>query len=933
MAEFYHSSARVDMWDGNGETDGENEHSFKRCAWSLKCGAGELSPGADITFVKTSITGVEEEYPVFTCFMLFKSFSNADGTSSYNFLFYLFKLLNLIIRAGGFIPSPYVRNNKLQILWMPYIELPAIKNEFKNLENYLLQGDSDILNIAGKKRKNIPVDPPSLINIISSALITQYVINIYNPRPGPESAAAFYDLFFKKEAFDVKRPVTKILPRSISNWLLPLRTDFKKYKYIFTLTPSVKADTTEFNLKAEVALPARSKTGIKTKKVLLCDSAKAAASLDVLKAPTTLSAYLPELKTLFTKKSVKLNEKQLISFLDDSSVLLEQLGIEIILPKQLHRELKPRLVLQADVKTKRKKGNLVSYLNLDNLVSWKWQVAIGDEVLTYADFIKLVAEQSPIVKFRDKFIRLDADALRALFNAKNKNADAGAIDFIRAHLQGETLATFDANKILSTLFHEQNESEPASLNAALRPYQLRGFNWILSLLKAGFGCILGDDMGLGKTIQSIAVLLRLKELNLLENSNLIIAPASLLENWARELKKFAPALNVRMYHGKGRNFEIKENETKSDVYLTTYQTVVRDVEIIGKIQFSLIIVDEAHLLKNAETRGSKTVKSLSATYRLALSGTPVENHLEDLRSLFDFIIPGFLGTPSEFNKKWRTPIELHRQKNIAEELKKITGPFLLRRLKTDKKIINDLPDKIIQNEYAALEKTQAALYESLVAQTLEKSETAETYLQRSALILTLLTGLKQICDHPKVFDKESPARSELSGKAQLLLTLLGEILRGGEKVLIFSQYVETLSVLNEIITNELHEEALIYHGGLNAKRKAEVVDIFQNNAGAKILLISLKAGGLGLNLTSASHVIHYDLWYNPAVENQATDRAFRIGQKRNVFVHRFITRGSFEEKIDDMLKQKTELSSLTLSQGESWLARMTHEELKELFTA
>ncbi|MCL2479178.1 MAG: DEAD/DEAH box helicase, partial [Treponema sp.] len=367
-----------------------------------------------------------------------------------------------------------------------------------------------------------------------------------------------------------------------------------------------------------------------------------------------------------------------------------------------------------------------------------------------------------------------------------------------------------------------------------------------------------------------------------------------------------------------------------DVLLTTYQTAVRDAAKLKDAAFSMLLVDEAHLMKNADTRISRTVKTLRSKYRLALSGTPVENRLEDLRSLFDFILPGYLGTASSFRELYRIPIEVMRRREQAEALRKITSPFLLRRLKTDKAIIKDLPEKIVTNEYVVLEKGQAALYKSVVDEIMEKSEKIETG-KRSSLILSLLTSLKQICDHPRVYDKESPAVSALSGKAQHLLTLLEEILASREKTLIFSQYVETLDCLDRIIRKELGEAPLLYHGGLGQNVRSDTIDRFQNDPAAHILLVSLKAGGLGLNLTAASRVIHYDLWYNPAVENQATDRAFRIGQKRNVFVHRFITKNSFEEKIDAMISSKRELADMTVKSGESWLARMSHEELRELF--
>jgi SNF2 family DNA or RNA helicase len=300
-------------------------------------------------------------------------------------------------------------------------------------------------------------------------------------------------------------------------------------------------------------------------------------------------------------------------------------------------------------------------------------------------------------------------------------------------------------------------------------------------------------------------------------------------------------------------------------------------------------------------------------------------------------MPGYLGEAEQFRDEFRRPIEIMRNKEAAERLRNITSPFLLRRLKTDKTIISDLPDKITTDEYAALEKGQAALYESVVRvimeklEKLEKSDGENAAPARQALILQLLTSLKQICDHPRVYDKESPALSRLSGKAALLLTLLDEILSGGEKVLIFSQYVETLECLAAIIRDEAGESALLYHGGMSQAKRAATVDAFQNNNAANIMLVSLRAGGLGLNLTAASRVIHYDLWYNPAVEAQATDRAFRIGQKRNVFVHRFITKNSFEEKIDAMLKSKKELADMTVGSGESWLASMSQADLRALF--
>jgi SNF2 family DNA or RNA helicase len=647
-------------------------------------------------------------------------------------------------------------------------------------------------------------------------------------------------------------------------------------------------------------------------------------TLSLLRAPTALSNYLPEIRTLMTEKTVGLSEERLAGFLESAAPLLSRLGIGVTLPKALKRELKPRLVLKAEGDGKGG-GALVSYLGLDSLLNWEWRVAVGDRIMDLGEFERLCRRKRSLIRFRDGFVKLDPEELARLLKRAN-GAPPGVNDFLKAHFAGDSVLAFDAQEVVQRLFEERRFPPPASLAASLRPYQLRGYNWVCSLLMAGFGCILADDMGLGKTVQSIAAMLRLKEEGLLADCCLIVAPAALLENWERELARFAPSLSASRYHGAGRRLD----KARHDVFLTTFQTAARDASWLERQTFSLLIVDEAHLIKNAEARISQTIKKLRPQFRLALSGTPVENRLEDLRSLFDFILPGYLGTQAEFKREYRHPIEALRNAEKAGALRKITAPFLLRRLKTDKTIIKDLPDKIVANEYAVLEKEQAALYEGMVAETMDKLE----YLapkDRAALILSLLTSLKQICDHPRVYDKESPAVSALSGKALLLLALLEEILASREKVLVFSQYVETLDCLSQIITGEMGEPVLLYHGGMSQKARSETIAAFQNDPACRLLLVSLKAGGLGLNLTAASRVIHYDLWYNPAVENQATDRAFRIGQKRNVFVHRFITKNSFEEKIDAMLSSKRELAEMSVSSGESWLTRMSREELRSLF--
>jgi len=947
MAEFYHHCAQTgfesyaksssnDDWEAAVSDDeilAQTEHDFSRSHWIVLC--PNLVPGNEPQLQAEDINGNKKRYSLFEAFQYFVQFCEEYGTASYNFLFYLFKGLNLLCYAGAFIPYVLSDEDELKIIWRPFETLPTVSQMLKNIAlrecGMLTTSAMFRINLADKQVNNAgkqTVSGKSVVDLLSSAFLSEWVRHKYTIfrdnfiKQGNNDYKQLLNLFFMGMFIDVSTPAKRSLPMAIDRWLSVLHIDFTAFRYAINIKDLSKRDedddvkVMDFGISMDVVTETIDENqGINTKKTALSKC----ADLEVLRAPIALSNYLPEIKELFSSQSIALTEPRLVSFLDSASDLLSRLGITINLPKALARELKPRLVVK--VKTE---SSLVKYLDLNALQDFEWQIAIGDEVMSLNEFQKLVRLKRAMVRFRDGFVKMQAEEFSRLLK-KAKTAPPDVNDFLKAHFSGDSSLAFDARETIDNLFREHDFPIPVALNAELRPYQIRGYNWVCSLLYSGFGCILADDMGLGKTVQSIAAILRLKEEGLLQESCLIVAPAALLSNWEKEMSRFAPSLNVTRYHGTGRKFD-----KKSDVFLTTYQTTVRDAQKLKKKAFSLLLVDEAHLMKNSQTRVSRTVKQLRSKYRLALSGTPVENRLEDLRSLFDFILPGYLGEAAKFKEQYRIPIEVLRNKEKALTLQKITSPFLLRRLKTDKSIIKDLPEKIVTNEYAVLEKEQAALYETVVKESMDKSKKIDSK-ERSSLILYLLTCLKQICDHPRVYDKESPASAELSGKAQLLVTLLKEILANREKTLVFSQYVETLECLEIIIKKELGEASLIYHGGLSQEKRAEIVNTFQTDPSSRILLISLKAGGLGLNLTAASRVIHYDLWYNPAVENQATDRAFRIGQKQTVFVHRFITKNSFEEKIDAMISSKQELADMTVKSGESWLAKMSHEELKELF--
>jgi len=930
MAEFYHRCAGCQTWEQSEENTAQTEHDFSRSLWTLSCTTAR--PGAQIFLYAQDVNGDKKHYSLYEAFERFVQFSSDDGTNSYAFLFYLFKFLNLVCSAGAFIPYVLDENKSLSIIWRPFESLPLVAEMQKQIalhECFMLAAPALFhINLNKKQAKTADrqfVSGKSVVDLIASAFLNEWVRRRFTlfkaelAKQGNEEYRKLLNLFFLGMEIDVSSPALRSLPAAIDKWLSVLHIDFTAYRYAITIKDALKRkkdNADNASLDFAISMDVITEQGEESRKTPLSKC----GDLEILRAPVALSNYLPEIRELSNRQNVDISEARLVSFLDSASSLLTRLGMTVNLPKSLAKELKPRLVIKGNATG----SSLVHYLDLNALQDFQWQIAVGDEVMTLDEFKKLLKEKRALVRFRDGFIKMEPHEFsRLLKNAKNAPPDMN--DFLKAHFSGNTVLEFDVRRTIDNLFREQNFPVPAALTANLRPYQKRGYNWICSLLFSGFGCILADDMGLGKTVQSIAAVLRLKEEGLLNNGCFVIAPAALLINWEEELNRFAPALKVSRYHGKKR-----ELDRGHDIFLTTYQTAVRDAEKLKKETFSVLLVDEAHLMKNAETLVSRTVKQLRSQYRLALSGTPVENRLEDLRSLFDFILPGYLGDAAKFKEQYRIPIEVMRNRERSDSLRKITSPFLLRRVKTDRNIIKDLPDKIVRNEYAVLEKEQAALYESVVAESIKKSEKSDPK-ERSSLIFYLLTSLKQICDHPRVFDKESPAVSNLSGKAQLLITLLEEILANREKTLVFSQYVETLDCLERIIKKELGEAPLIYHGGANQQTRAGIVSKFQNDPASRIMLVSLKAGGLGLNLTAASRVIHYDLWYNPAVENQATDRAFRIGQKRTVFVHRFITRNSFEEKIDAMLTGKQELADMTIASGESWIARMSHAELKALF--
>ncbi len=655
---------------------------------------------------------------------------------------------------------------------------------------------------------------------------------------------------------------------------------------------------------------------------------------EVARQLTIAGEYIPILKKLLSHKGKKLaalSPTTLAEFLTGGQHVCSLLGIRVMIPKDLKQIASPRLALAA--KAAQGQGKTTSYFNLDEMLEFSWQVSLGGVTMTGEEFCKLAESAAGVVKFKEQYLLLKPEEVSGILAKLREPAPRlSAMEALWSAVTGEAAgAIFNPGRVLQQLADNLGApgdvSLPAGLKADLRAYQQRGFRWLYHNTINGLGSCLADDMGLGKTLQVIAVILKLKEEGRLEKPALVVCPTTLIGNWVKECGKFAPSLEAAVYHGSSRRLNTKG----VDLVITSYGILRRETAKFKRNKWGLMVIDEAQNIKNPESEQTKAVKSLAAKSRIAMSGTPVENRLVELWSIFDFINRGYLGRRNDFTGNFALPIEKYRDGKKIALLRKATAPFLLRRLKSDKSIIKDLPPKVIKEENCYLTKEQAALYQQVVEQVIEEIERSEG-ITRKGLVFKLMTSLKQICNHPVQYSKKGKAVKEHSGKAGKTLALLEQIAAAGEKALLFTQYREMGELLVELIREELQEEALFFHGGVSRPKRDAMVEKFQEDKdSAPVMVVSLKAGGTGLNLTAATHVIHYDLWWNPAVEDQATDRTYRIGQTRTVMVHRLVSLGTFEEKINTMMAAKRELAGLVVTAGESSLSELSNQELRELF--
>ncbi len=625
---------------------------------------------------------------------------------------------------------------------------------------------------------------------------------------------------------------------------------------------------------------------------------------------------------------VSLDEEQVAELLETGAEALGGAGIEVLWPAELLGE---GLDVRATVATPTPAGAAAPVFRLEALLSFDWQVTVGGEALTAEEVAALAEAKRPLVRLRGRWVRVNRELLERL--RRRRGPRITAAEALTAALTGNLVldgdrVEFHAAGALADLVDRLARAgraavePPEGLQATLRPYQRRGLSWLAEMCELGLGGCLADDMGLGKTVQVIALHLHRRPLE--AGPTLVVCPTSLLGNWERELARFAPDVPVRRYHGGDRHLE---ELAVDEVVLVTYGVVRRDRAVLAEVGWGLVVADEVQHAKNPLSRTARELRAIPAAARVALTGTPVENRLTELWSILDWTTPGLLGPLERFRRSVAVRVERYRDADATERLARVVRPFLLRRRKSDPRIAPELPAKTETDRVVPLTPEQTTLYEAVVRETLAKIASSEG-IERRGLVLRLLTALKQICNHPAQYLHEAAPLPGRSGKLAALDELLDVILDEGEAALVFSQYVEMCRLIRAHLADR-GVPTLFLHGRVPARRREELVARFQDGA-APVFLLSLKAGGVGLNLTRATHVVHYDRWWNPAVEDQATDRAYRIGQDRPVQVHRLVAEGTLEDRIAALLASKRDLAEAVVGAGEAWITELSDAELAEL---
>jgi SNF2 family DNA or RNA helicase len=676
---------------------------------------------------------------------------------------------------------------------------------------------------------------------------------------------------------------------------------------------------------------------------------------------------------------IELTTPQAYQFLRETRLILGEQGFAVIAPAwwdspaarlgaRLKLESDEQMPAALDAPPGAPAGP--SRVGMSALVRYRWEIALGDLPLTLREFETLAERKSPLVRVNGRWVEIRPEDLQAAvkFLHANPGGEVSLGEAMRLAYASDPRQTgipvvgMEPTGWLAAFMNAESASQqirmlepPAGFHGTLRPYQLRGLSWMRFMENLGFGLCLADDMGLGKTIQLLALLALEREAEALtpgaeRRPTLLVAPMSVVGNWMYETRRFCPQLSVVVHHGTDRASEadFAQRASRADLVITTYALSHRDRELLGRVSWGRLVLDEAQYIKNPTTKQAQAVRGIDAPRRIALTGTPVENRLSELWSIMDFLNPGYLGSAGGFRQRFAVAIERGKDRARAEQLRGLIRPFVLRRLKTDPTVIADLPEKLETREFCHLTSEQAALYETAVRRLLSEVDEVEG-IQRRGLVLATLIRLKQICNHPAHLLKENqqrdaamkagqpvgpwPPEPSRSGKCIRMVEMLDTILGEGEKALVFTQFRQMGEILSAMLRQALDREMLFLHGGTTTHQRQSLVSEFQAGSSRyPVLILSLKAGGVGLNLTAATHVFHFDRWWNPAVENQATDRAYRIGQTRTVQVHKFVVRGTLEERIDQMIEEKTELADNIIGAGERALTELSTGQLRDLLT-
>ena len=651
---------------------------------------------------------------------------------------------------------------------------------------------------------------------------------------------------------------------------------------------------------------------------------------------------------------VDIDLEKAYEFLKDDALVLESAGYRIVLPSwwtpKGRRRARLRVRASGTGGQSQESGSDSGLLTLSTLVQYNYELSIDGEAVTEDEWRALLEAKSPLVKYRGEWMEIDHRQMSETLELWRSREDSDGIEFSQMI---KDMAEADPNteefvfddvlggvlKGLQNLENLEPMDNPAGLHGDLRVYQKKGVAWLARQERLGLHPCLADDMGLGKTVQLIALLLHERQHEEPAQKSgiqptLLVAPTSVLSNWKKETGKFAPRLKCYIHHGSNRirdPAEFAETISGYDLIVTSFNLVRSDSETLQAANWRRIVVDEAQNIKNPKSAQAKAIFALPATFRIAMTGTPIENRLMDMWSLFRFLNPGYLGTAAQFRRAYELPIQRENDMARTRQLQQLVQPFILRRLKSDKSIIDDLPDKVEQKVYCNLTKEQASLYQAVVEDVEDRIEDSDG-MARRGLILSTLMKLKQVCNHPAQFIQDGSAFDERrSHKLARLNEMIEEALLESDSLLVFTQFTEIGERL-ETQFRERHSCPVHYlHGGTSRRRREKMIESFQDpDSPAGIFVLSLRAGGVGITLTQANHVFHFDRWWNPAVENQATDRAYRIGQQKTVFAHKMVTLGTLEERIDEMIESKKALAENIVGTDENWLTEMDNDSFREL---